>query len=148
LDRHVIDEVLFAAPLNELHRVSPYIAVCEEVGVTASVPAQHNHSTPVVVDLHGVPLLSFAPARHLPELLVVKRIMDVVTAAFALALLSPVLLACAIAIRLQERGPVLFRQTRVGLYGRPFGMLKFRTMHVGAELRQSEVRHLNESDGP
>src|SRR5262249_5945414 len=80
LDRHVIDEVLFATPLDELHRVLPYIAVCEEVGVSAGVPAQsvHCRSTLSVVDLHGLPLVNFAPARHSPELMAIKRVADVV----------------------------------------------------------------------
>jgi lipopolysaccharide/colanic/teichoic acid biosynthesis glycosyltransferase len=57
-----------------------------------------------------------------------KRAFDVVASASALLLLSPVLLAVAAAVRLRLGSPVLFRQTRPGLHGRPFGMIKFRTM--------------------
>jgi lipopolysaccharide/colanic/teichoic acid biosynthesis glycosyltransferase len=61
----------------------------------------------------------------------VKRWLDVVLAGAALVVLSPVLAAVALAVRLTSPGPVLFRQERLGLAGQPFVMLKFRTMHVG-----------------
>ncbi|MCJ0764283.1 sugar transferase [Variovorax terrae] len=57
-----------------------------------------------------------------------KRLLDVVLSLAALLLLSPVLLAAALAIALESGLPVLFRQTRLGLHGREFGMLKFRSM--------------------
>jgi lipopolysaccharide/colanic/teichoic acid biosynthesis glycosyltransferase len=63
----------------------------------------------------------------------VKRLMDVVVASVALAITSPVLAACAIAIRIETPGPVIFRQRRVGKDGVPFEMLKLRTMVSGAE---------------
>jgi len=63
----------------------------------------------------------------------VKRTLDVAISAAALAVLSPLLGAIALAIRLSGRGPVLYRQRRMGLDGRPFDILKFRSMVVGAE---------------
>ena len=62
-----------------------------------------------------------------------KRLFDIVVAAFALVLLSPLLLAIALAVRLDSRGPALYRQTRVGRHGVPFRIHKFRTMRDGAE---------------
>lgn len=62
-----------------------------------------------------------------------KRAFDLVAASAGLLVLSPLLLAVAAAVALSSRGPVLFRQERVGKGGRTFRMLKFRTMHVGAE---------------
>ena len=62
-----------------------------------------------------------------------KRLFDIAFAALALLLLSPVLLAVALWVRLDSPGPVFFRQQRVGQGGRPFGIYKFRTMHTGAE---------------
>jgi lipopolysaccharide/colanic/teichoic acid biosynthesis glycosyltransferase len=63
----------------------------------------------------------------------VNRALDLLIAAAALTILSPVLLICAIAIKLESRGPVLYRQERVGRRGRPFELCKLRTMCVGAE---------------
>ncbi len=64
-------------------------------------------------------------------------------------MLAPLLAACALAVRLDRTapGPVLFRQTRVGRHERPFTMLKFRTMRLGAEAQLAALRHLNEHDG-
>lgn len=63
----------------------------------------------------------------------VKRGLDVVVATTALVLASPLLLVVAALVRLTSRGPALFRQTRVGLHGQPFQMLKFRTMRDGCD---------------
>ena len=68
-----------------------------------------------------------------------KRAMDLVLAALLLVPLSPVLLLVALAVRLTSRGPVLFRQERVGLDGRAFAMLKFRTMRADAEAETGPV---------
>ena len=64
---------------------------------------------------------------------IIKRIMDIVGSAFALLLFAPVLLAVAIAIKLTSKGPVFFRQKRVGQYGEQFVFLKFRSMHVNSD---------------
>ncbi|GAA0910407.1 sugar transferase [Virgisporangium aurantiacum] len=78
---------------------------------------------------------------------VAKSVFDRVGAALLLLAFSPVLAAVALAVRLDSKGPVLFRQTRVGRYGREFQIYKFRTMHTDAERRLAELRHLNEQDG-
>jgi len=71
---------------------------------------------------------------------VIKRAFDIVVAGVGLVLLSPVLAAIAIAVKVTSPGPVLFRQKRVGHRGRPFTMLKFRTMQVGADRLVDELR--------
>jgi len=77
-----------------------------------------------------------------------KRALDVTAGTLCLAASSPLLLAIAIAIKLGDNGPVLFRQVRVGRDGVRFEMWKFRTMVVGAEHQQAELRALNERDAP
>jgi lipopolysaccharide/colanic/teichoic acid biosynthesis glycosyltransferase len=77
-----------------------------------------------------------------------KRTLDVVLASALLVLLAPLILLVAAAVKLTSRGPVIFRQARAGLNGRPFVMYKFRTMHVGAEEARPAIAHLNEKDGP
>jgi lipopolysaccharide/colanic/teichoic acid biosynthesis glycosyltransferase len=72
---------------------------------------------------------------------------DRVGAAALLLVAIPLLTVVALAIRLNSRGPVLFRQVRVGKAGREFLIYKFRTMYTDAEARLSEIRHLNEGDG-
>ncbi|MGG7465138.1 sugar transferase [Plantibacter sp. YIM 135347] len=78
----------------------------------------------------------------------VKRGFDVVASAIGLLLLSPVLLVVALLVKLDSRGSVLFRQTRVGLNGEHFSILKFRTMEQNAEARVAELQAFNEGAGP
>ncbi|MEO0423773.1 MAG: sugar transferase [Pseudomonadota bacterium] len=73
-----------------------------------------------------------------------KRTIDVVLSAGALLALSPLLAVIACSIRLTSRGPVLFRQTRTGVGGKPFQMLKFRSMYVDAEARRAALLAQNE----
>lgn len=80
--------------------------------------------------------------------LIAKRLIDIVFSGLALAFLAPLLLAIAVAIRLDSRGPAIYRQTRVGKDGRQFTFYKFRSMFSDAERRRQEVEHLNEVSGP
>jgi exopolysaccharide biosynthesis polyprenyl glycosylphosphotransferase len=75
-----------------------------------------------------------------------KRIFDLVFAAFALLVFSPLLLVVAAIVKFSDGGPVFFRQSRIGRDGEPFGMVKFRSMVVDAESRLEELRAQNEFD--
>jgi exopolysaccharide biosynthesis polyprenyl glycosylphosphotransferase len=77
-----------------------------------------------------------------------KQIVDLAGAMVAVVLLSPVMLAAAIAIKMTSPGPVLFRQQRAGLNGKPFVMYKFRSMVTNAEQMKQELARLNEMSGP
>ncbi len=79
---------------------------------------------------------------------VAKRAFDVVTAALILVLSSPLLLAAAIAIKLEDGGPILFRQERVGRGGRSFTLTKLRTMVVNADEMKADLLDQSEVDGP
>jgi exopolysaccharide biosynthesis polyprenyl glycosylphosphotransferase len=76
-----------------------------------------------------------------------KRLFDLVFASAALMVLCPLLFVVALVVKLQDGGPVFFRQARIGRGGRPFGMIKVRSMVMDAEERLAEVTELNESDG-
>jgi lipopolysaccharide/colanic/teichoic acid biosynthesis glycosyltransferase len=78
---------------------------------------------------------------------VCKRFIDLVGASLGLTMLSPLMLGIALLIRVTSRGPALFLQTRIGRNGKPFVILKFRTMVVDAEERLKELEPLNESQG-
>jgi exopolysaccharide biosynthesis polyprenyl glycosylphosphotransferase len=77
-----------------------------------------------------------------------KRVLDIVVASVALVLASPVFALTALAIKLDSPGPVFFKQTRVGLYGRHFGCYKFRSMYTNAEELKALLAAMNEADGP
>jgi exopolysaccharide biosynthesis polyprenyl glycosylphosphotransferase len=88
-----------------------------------------------------------APSLQTPQF-VVKRLMDVTGALVALVLTTPIWVLIAILIRRDSPGPVFFRQERVGIGGRRFTMLKFRTMRCGADDEKESVAHLNVSGDP
>ncbi len=77
-----------------------------------------------------------------------KRLLDVLASLVLLALLAPTFLLIALAVKVTSRGPVLFRQVRVGRGGRPFVMYKFRSMIADAERRVIDLRDRNDADGP
>jgi lipopolysaccharide/colanic/teichoic acid biosynthesis glycosyltransferase len=77
-----------------------------------------------------------------------KRAIDIVGAGVGILVLSPLFIGAAIAIKLSAPGPVFFRQMREGKDGKPFGILKFRTMVIDAEAKQEELREQSEQDGP
>jgi exopolysaccharide biosynthesis polyprenyl glycosylphosphotransferase len=78
----------------------------------------------------------------------IKRLFDIVAGSIALTLLAPLFLVVAILVKGTSRGPVFFRQNRVGRHGRPFQMLKFRSMVVNAEQLQAKLQQQNEQTGP
>jgi exopolysaccharide biosynthesis polyprenyl glycosylphosphotransferase len=95
----------------------------------------------------SVPLFELGPPVFEGVDFALKRTFDIVGATALLVLLSPLLLAITIAVRVSSRGPVLYRSTRRGIGQRPFPCLKFRTMHTDAEERQADLEELNEATG-
>lgn len=75
---------------------------------------------------------------------IVKRVFDIVVSATALLVLSPLLLLVALAIRLESKGPVIYKSKRVGTGYRIFDFLKFRSMYTGADAKLKELEHLNQ----
>ncbi|MFI1965371.1 sugar transferase [Streptomyces pathocidini] len=96
----------------------------------------------------GLSLLHVAPPTRRGPHAFGKSALDRAAAALGLLLLAPVYAVVALAIRLDSPGPVLHRQTRIGLNGAPFTMWKFRSMVVDAERRRAELAGANEVDGP
>lgn len=96
----------------------------------------------------GLPLLCIEAPRFTGSARLVKRVFDIVVSGLALLLLSPVLVAIAVAVKLDSRGPVFYRQPRCGRHGKAFRVWKFRTMHPDADRRRAELAAANEADGP
>jgi exopolysaccharide biosynthesis polyprenyl glycosylphosphotransferase len=101
----------------------------------------------VVRPVAGLPLLHVKEPQFAGPQRLVKDVMDRAIAVVAVVLLSPVFAAVAVAVRLDSQGPVFFRQTRVGRDGRPFKMVKFRTMVANAEQLLATLEDRNEADG-
>lgn len=96
-------------------------------------------------DLHGVTVMGVRRFDLTRSSAAFKRAFDVIGASLGLLAVSPLMIVIAIAIKLDSRGPVFFRQTRVGRYGHRFNMLKFRTMVPGAEAMKDALRDRNEA---
>ena len=102
------------------------------------------------VDVHhleGAPLMTLPRPRLTRSATSLKRALDISVSALALIALLPVLAVCALAIKLDSRGPLFFRQTRVGRDGKRFRLWKFRSMQPDADARKHEVAELNFHDG-
>jgi exopolysaccharide biosynthesis polyprenyl glycosylphosphotransferase len=148
--RHDVHRVVIAPLQSDAGDTLELIRVAKSVGVRVSVLPRMLEvvGSSVAFDhIEGLTMLgvrSFGLSRSSRFL---KRAFDLVGASLMLVAMAPVMIAVAIAIRLDSRGPVLFRQTRIGRDGEPFQILKFRSMVVDAEERKAELRHLNDTEG-
>jgi exopolysaccharide biosynthesis polyprenyl glycosylphosphotransferase len=151
LEDEVLDMVVFAVPRERLADVERGMQLCEEQGVEVRISLdilRFGTGTMTIADLDGVPMLAFTRTPSDAIALAAKRVFDMASSALVLVLLAPVLAGVAIAIRLDSDGPVFFRQRRVGLNGRIFHMLKFRSMYRDAEERLAALKAQNEMSGP
>jgi|tagenome__1003787_1003787.scaffolds.fasta_scaffold20777421_1 exopolysaccharide biosynthesis polyprenyl glycosylphosphotransferase len=101
----------------------------------------------VYVPGQSVPLFEIVPPTLAGVDFLVKRAFDLVVAGATMLVLSPLLLVIAICVRLTSRGPVLYRDERIGAAEQPFRMLKFRSMRDGAAAEQAALESANEADG-
>jgi len=150
IDAEEVDEVIITLPWNYHRRILSVLRACARRDVRARlVPDifQMSLSRVEVGDLGGLPLIEIQEIAFNQVELVIKRIIDLSVAIVGLMVGWPILLFIAIAIKLDSRGPVLFRQLRVGQHGHHFWIYKFRTMRVGAENELDALRDRNEADG-
>jgi exopolysaccharide biosynthesis polyprenyl glycosylphosphotransferase len=151
LHNRVVDEVVVCLAPEDLSFVEPLVGICEEEGKIVRVATD-----PLGGAVRGgrreqfgaTQLITFVTGPDRALGLVIKRATDIVLSALGLVLLSPVLLGIAVSIWWRDGRPILFRQDRVGLNGRRFSCLKYRTMVPDAEERFPEIAHLSEMRGP
>jgi exopolysaccharide biosynthesis polyprenyl glycosylphosphotransferase len=146
-----IDRVVIAPPadgggddllyiIRELKSQGVKVSVLPEASRMAGSSVEQDY-------LNGLTLLGVKRFEIGKSSQLIKRAIDLVVSSAALVVLAPVLAVTALAIKLDSRGPVLFRQVRAGRRGEPFEMLKFRSMVDGADGLKDELRHLNEAEG-
>jgi exopolysaccharide biosynthesis polyprenyl glycosylphosphotransferase len=146
-----VDAVILAAETEDVTRSSPLFATCEKMGIPVCiVPDSYKHvsMTAQPTHLNGTPALLYrtVPSDHWP--LLVKNIVDKLGAVIGLILSAPLMLLAAMAIKIDSKGPILFKQKRCGLNGRQFSLYKLRTMCSDAEKKKSQVQQLNMMSGP
>ncbi|MDY6903630.1 MAG: sugar transferase [Thermodesulfobacteriota bacterium] len=157
LKDNVVDELIFAMPMKHIPEVDKHIARTESAGVlTRVIPDWQIHylsekpliSTVRLENFLGSPTLAFHTTAVHKGSILIKITMDYFFAALFLILLSPFMVMIALFIRLSSKGPVFYRQERLGLNGRRFMLLKFRTMVENADQMVDQLKTANEADGP
>jgi exopolysaccharide biosynthesis polyprenyl glycosylphosphotransferase len=141
-----IDRVMLAPAMSESQRRVDLVCELSELGVHVDLIPSWSDAVGARLDLHemeGMPLLTLPRPRLGRFSLRLKRAMDLAFGIAALVVLSPILLVCAVAIKLDSPGPILFRQRRVGKDDRTFEVCKFRSMSTDADARKDEVAQLN-----
>ena len=152
LRNQVVDEVFVFLPIKSFYsEIDKILITCEHVGVEVKIPTDlfslklakstvSHYGTVSVIDLYTSPKMTWQ--------LIAKRLIDVTASAVALLVLSPLFMVISIVIKATSKGPVFFKQQRVGYNGRFFNCLKFRTMVENAEALRKDLLRLNEMDGP
>lgn len=132
-------------------QVETVLAACDDEGVEVVIHPGLAVASPfrlTVDQLGGMPVLYYHAQSARPGHLLAKQVCDYVGAAGLMILLAPLFLLTALAVRLSSRGPLIYRQERAGLNGRPFTLYKFRTMRVDADALKAGLASRNEMSGP
>jgi exopolysaccharide biosynthesis polyprenyl glycosylphosphotransferase len=134
--KHKVEEVVLALDENEHHRFNEVVNLIRDEGIIIKiVPEMYDIMLGHVKmqQIFGVLLIEIYPDLMPPWQISIKRLLDWILSICALVVLAPLMLYCAIRVKLGSGGPVLFRQERIGLSGKPFTIYKFRSMLMGAE---------------
>ena len=152
LRKVVADEVYMAGNARKSgDEMQEAIRACERFGIPFALPAYvFRLERAQAVDAKPISdgFLHYHNTKSQPHQMAIKRLFDIVSSGIALWILLPMLFAVAVIIKLSSRGPVFFKQLRVGLHGRPFHMLKFRSMVTNAEELKATLMAQNEQSGP
>jgi exopolysaccharide biosynthesis polyprenyl glycosylphosphotransferase len=150
LERERPQEVIIADPDFPQDKAVELVDLCHQRGVTVQVAPS---TMEILIDRaefspgHTVPLFTLRPPVFEGVDYALKRTFDLLVSVIGLIVLSPVLLAIALAIKLSSRGPAIYSSVRPGMAGKPFFCLKFRTMREHAEQIQDELEPFNELSG-
>lgn len=147
LDKNSLDEIVITLSIAEYGKLEKIVANCEKSGVHTKFVPDYNNVIPTrayTEDLQGLPVINI---RHVPLNSgfnrFIKRSGDIVGSAVLIVLFSPAMLLVAFAVRITSKGPVIYRQERVGLHNRRFMMYKFRSMRVETS---DEIRFTTAND--
>jgi exopolysaccharide biosynthesis polyprenyl glycosylphosphotransferase len=147
----IIDEVLYTKSKVIPSEIRNVVRSCEELGVVFRLKYNDdkiNLTNAINTKIADEKFLTFINIPHNQYALAIKKIMDINLSLIAIIVLSPVLIVIALMIKYSSPGPLIYKQTRVGLRGRHFGLYKFRTMVVNADSLRKDLEAENEMDGP
>ncbi|HEY8808424.1 MAG TPA: sugar transferase [Solirubrobacterales bacterium] len=149
IEAQQIDRVIIAFSRASHEQLLESIRACRDAGVVIDIVPRLFEFLDGVRSLDqvgGLPLLSIGAANLTLVSMAAKRGLDAIGSLLTIVVLSPLMIAIAIAIKLESRGPVFFRQPRAGRRRSSFKLIKFRSMYVDAEQRKEELDDLNEAD--
>ena len=137
LPENKLDEIAITLGLEEYYKLGKIVAECEKSGVhTKFIPDYGNiiPTRPYTEDLMGLPVINirYVPLSNTFNAMV-KRMTDIVGSLICIVIFSPVMLVSVALVKATSKGPLIFKQERVGLHNKPFWMYKFRTMYVQTE---------------
>lgn len=137
LPENKLDEIAITLGLEQYYKLEKIVAECEKSGVhTKFIPDYGNiiPTRPYTEDLLGLPVINirYVPLSNTFHAMI-KRLMDIVGSLICIVIFSPVMLVSAILVKATSKGPLIFKQERVGLHNQKFMMYKFRTMYVQTE---------------
>ena len=137
LPENKLDEIAITLGLEEYYKLEKIVAECEKSGVhTKFIPDYGNiiPTRPYTEDLLGLPVINirYVPLSNTFNALI-KRLTDIMGAIICIIIFSPIMLTAAVLVKMTSKGPLIFKQERVGLHNKPFQMYKFRTMYVQTE---------------
>lgn len=134
LSRNEINEVFVTLPMKEYEKLDPVVNACEKAGIMVKLIPDYGPlipSKPYTEDLQGLPVIH---VRRVPlndnVNAFMKRAVDLIGSLFAIILFSPLMLVIAVLVKTTSKGPLIFKQERVGLHNKNFMMYKFRSMVV------------------
>lgn len=151
LTRYVVDEVVVCLPLDQWADIDSVVRYAEQQGKPVRIPLSVMDYTMAhsrVDQIGGAPVLTLVVGPDQAISLAAKRAIDLGLTAIGMVFLAPLFLAAAAAILITEGRPIIFTQARAGLHGRPFRLIKFRTMIDGAEGQKADLVGRNERTGP
>lgn len=151
MHQYGVSSVIIGGTGLSLDLVRDVVLTCEVEGVDSWLMAdfvQTRRARATADRVGGRDGILFTSATGTEWQKAIKRVIDIVGALALIILLAPVMLVVAVLVRCTSPGPVLFRQARAGLHGRPFTMLKFRSMYHGADRDKERLEEWNEMEGP
>jgi Undecaprenyl-phosphate glucose phosphotransferase len=136
LAENSLDEIAIALSLRDYNYLEKIVGTCEKSGVHTKFIPDYNSlipGKPYTEDLQGLPVINirYVPLTNTGNSML-KRAMDIAGALFGIVVTSPLMLLAAVLVKLSSPGPVIFKQERIGLHGKPFYMYKFRSMEQQA----------------
>ncbi|MBU1343726.1 MAG: sugar transferase [Proteobacteria bacterium] len=157
LRNNIVDELIFAMPLKRIEKADRYITMAENMGIKARIipdwELNYLMYRPGIATIQfeeflGVYNMTLQTTPQNEGALLIKNAFDLVSAILLIILSFPFFITIGLAIKYFSKGPVFYKQERLGLNGRRFMVYKFRTMVEDADERLKELEEMNEMDGP